>query len=335
MIKPQKLPKVDPRLRSPFQIDQPEVDEWLRGKGIQDGIEDLYYDPSLSPQCLPELLELLELPYSLQTREVVAAAIFHRKPDVPRKRRAFDVFLGIVKQRVGQYDVILSTLVLNELARFVTPDRMDEIAEMTFDQRYGALRAELAYLLSQTGNPGAVPHLIRAAKDPVTASLALHGLAKLGAKETLALCEQALTNPDVPHKYGIRSIYSKLKRQASKKRQGPSHATSDPPPENLEEWSVNLDSPNVTKVLRGIQQSVEAGFGRAEISEIRSVADGLSMDQTACLKFPATFSGKETDIWLEIFCDDEDALDLYVFGEAELINRIENAMEKILERLEK
>ena len=335
MIKPQKLPKVDPRLRSPFQIDQPEVDEWFRGKGIQNDIEDLHYDPSLSPHCVPELLELLELPYSLQTRQVVAVAIFHRKPDDSQKRRAFDVFLEIVKQSVGQYDVILSTLVLNELANFVTPERMEQIAEMTFDQRYGALRAELAYLLFRTGNPGAIPHLVRAARDPVTASLALHGLAELRAKETLALCEQALANPDVPHKEAIKTIYSKLKRLADRKWQRASHVTPDPPPENLTEWSTNLDGENLTKVLRGIQQSVDAGFGRAEISEIRSVADVLSLDQTARLRFAVTFSGKQTVLWLEVFCDDYHDIDLYVFGDAELINQIGSAMEKILERLEK
>lgn len=331
MKTPEKLPQVDERLRSRFQIEAPKVNAWLRERGFNEDIVNFYNNPALFPDCIPQLLELLEQSWALDTRECIATAIKHRKPDAAQKHRAYGVFLTVVRQHIGQYNVLLSTIVLNHMAWFVTPDRVHEIGEMTLDARYGELRSEMTFLLYKIGNADAIAYLLRAAKDSVTASLALDGLARLRVKEALPLCEEALANPNVLYKSAIKTTYSKLKRLAQKKPAGPSHETNEAPPEDLAEWSANLDAEDLPKFLRGIQKCVEAGFGKAEILEATSAADNLSHDQTTRLKFPIRHREENIELWLEIFCDDENAFDLYAMSTPEFISRIELQMEKILQ----
>jgi len=308
------------------------ADVWLRKRGVEGGLEVLYRDPSVSPRCIPELLELLEMPYSLHTRELIASAIIHRKPNAAQKHQAFEVFLAVLKERIGQYDVFLSTMVLSSLASFVTPERVCEVGEMTADPRYGEIRAELTYVLRKIGNVEAIAYLLRAAKDPVTAALALDGLAHLKVAEALPLCEDALNNPTIPksHKPAIKSTYSKLKRRAAKKIAAPTHVTTEPISKGLAEWSANLDAGDLPKFLRCIANCVKGGFGRPEIVEVNGVADDLASEQTARLKFAVRFSGKETTLWMEIFCDDENSVDLYLFAEAKFIEGVERKTESLL-----
>lgn len=309
-----------------FQIERSRADAWLREHGVEGGLEVLYKDPSVSPRCILELLELLEKPYSLRIRDMIARAIIHRKPNAAQKKRAFEVFLPILRERIGQYDVLLSTMVLNQLASFVTPERVHKIGEITVDPRYGPIRAELTYVLRQIGNADAIAYLLRAAKDPTTASLALDGLARLKVVDALSLCQDALNNPEVPksHKAAIKSTCSKLKRLAGKKTAAPSHVTTDAIPEKLAEWSTNLDAGDLSKILRCVEKCVESGFGRAEILEANLVADGLASEQTARFKFIVRFFGKEMALWLEIFCDDANSVDLYLFASAEFIQCVES-----------
>jgi hypothetical protein len=325
------LPKVEPRLRTGLLKDLPAVDKWLRSKGVQNSLWELYHDAALCPDCTPQLLDLLELPYSLDTQRVVAEAITFRKPNAAQKHRAFDVFMGIIKKRAGEEGADLSDLILNELTPFITPDRVHEIGKMTFDEQYGESRDCFTYVLLKIGNADATNYLLRAAKDPVTAALALHALAKLRAEETATLCEAALANPEISKssRQAIKSTYAKVKHRAMKPG-NPSHKTNDAIPKGLAEWSANLDGPDLPKVLRKIRPCVEAGFGTAEISEARSAAANLSPDQTTRLKFPVKAAGIATDLWMEIFCDDEDAFDLYLFGDDELIGRIETGLESLM-----
>ena len=52
-------------------------------------------------------------------------------------------------------------------------------------------------------------------------------------------------------------------------------------------------------------------------------ADDLSVDQMVRFKFDVKLRGTNTTLWLKIFCDDEDAYDLYIFGIPKLVDRIE------------
>ena len=311
------------------QENKSKVNEWLRLRGVTHGIDELYDEPDLSPYSVPELIELFKCAPSFTMRRIVAAALFARKPSPAQKREAVEAILTVVRENPGRYSD-LSILVLNELANNISTDKAHEIGEMTFDKRYGHLRADFTQVLYKIGNAEAISFLIRAAKEPVTAALALAGLAKLNVPEAVTLCEDALKDPAILHKDAIKETHSKLKRKLAKKTVHPLHVTKEPVPDGLEEWSANLDGAELPKLLRGIQKCVERGFAKAEMSEMRSVADELSIDQTARLKFNVKFTGKETNVWLEIFCDDENAYDLSVFGPEDLVRTIDKTLEKYL-----
>jgi hypothetical protein len=140
---------------------------------------------------------------------------------------------------------------------------------------------------------------------------------------TLQLCDQALALPGVLFADGIRETRAKLKRQLAKKPGTRSHVTTESVPDDLKEWSSNLDGCDLPKVFRTIQKCVEGGFAKAEATEVRLAADDLSHDQDVRFKFDVKLRGTNTTLWLEIFCDDEDAYDMYIFGIPDLVDRIE------------
>ncbi|MDB6019409.1 MAG: hypothetical protein JWR19_3898 [Pedosphaera sp.] len=320
-----------------FDEDKRQVDAWLRDKGIPHGIAYLCDDPGLCPDCVPDLLALLRLPFSPNMRAIVAWALFRRKPGMEEKQEAVEILLTIIRQGRGQNDVSLETLVLNELAQNVEADKVHEIGRMLLDEGYGELRGCFTEPLRRIGNGEAINYLCQATKIPVAASLALSALMRLRVEGTLELCEEALKQPGMLYKDAVKETYRKLQRKLAKKRGTVSHVTNEPMPEGLEEWSANLDCPDLAKVLRGIQKCVEGGFGKAEIAEVRAAADELSPEfeespesQTVRLKFEVKFNGGDRELWLEVFCDDEDAYDLYVFGHPTLIKEVEGVLKKIL-----
>jgi hypothetical protein len=315
--------------------DQKETDQvnaWLRKRGIRYAIRDLYHKPRLCPDCVPALIELLKSPISHRMCGLAAQALFARKPNSSQKQEAVDALLTIVRQSAGQYDTDLSLLVINQLCDNLSATRVHQIGEMVLDKRYGELREELTGVLWRIGKTDAVSYLLRAAKEPQTASVALEGLSQLRVNGTLTLCERALKDRrlDAESKEAIRETYSELKRQLAKKRETASHVTKETIPKHLREWSANLDGDELPKVLRTIQKCLEGGFAKSEISGVMSAARDLSVDQDVRLKFNVRFIGKPTTLWLEIFCDDEDAYDLYILAFPDLIDKFQGAVEELI-----
>jgi hypothetical protein len=321
-----------------FEKEKIELDAWLAQRGVPHGIIDLYYGAAPCPDCVPELLESFKSPWSLRMRSIISSALLRRKPNAAQKRELAETILKIVREEKGEYNHELSRLVLNELANNIGADKVHEIGRMMLDEGYGELRSNFAFALRKFRNADAIAYLKQAAKIPQTAPAALYSLAQMRAEGTLELCEEVLRMPGVPGKDAIKETQRKLQRKLAKKEEAVSHLTTELVPEGLEEWSANLDGPDLKKVLRGIQKCVEDGFGKAEIAEVRSAAEDLSPESTSAdeerdvarLKFDVKFNGGDHVLWLEVFCDDEDAYDLCVFGHPKLIKEMEAALEKIL-----
>jgi hypothetical protein len=317
--------------------DEPQVNEWLKRKGIEHTIGDLYHDRDLCPECGRELLEVFKSPLSFHLRAAIARALFERKLDASLKREAVGTLLALIKQNPEQ-ESSLSILILNELAGNATADRVHEIGRMMLDEGFGELRSAFAFALRKLRSEEAIAYLKQAAKIPRTAAAALFSLAQLRAEGTLELCEEALKTPGMLYKDAIKETQRKLRRKLAKTKATASHITTEPIPDGMDEWSANLDGTDLKKVLRGIQKCVEEGFGKAEIAEARAAAEDLSPDETSAdeerdiarLKFDVKFNGSDHQLWLEVFCDDEDAYDLYVFGHPKLIKELEAALGKIL-----
>ena len=164
---------------------------------------------------------------------------------------------------------------------------------MALDKKYGELRSGFLMALRKIRNADAIGYLQRAAKDPVTAAFALGELARLRVEGTLQLCDQALSLPGVLGKDVIRETRAKLKRQLAKKQGARSHITTEPIPDDLTEWSSNLDGCDLPKVLRTIQRCVEGGFAKPETTEVRLAADDLSHDQDVRFKFDVKLRGNK------------------------------------------
>ncbi|MDB6124335.1 MAG: hypothetical protein JWQ71_3328 [Pedosphaera sp.] len=316
---------------------EPQLNTWLEQKGIEYSIGDLYHDRISCPECGPELLEAFKVPYTFNLRVAIANALFARKLNASQKREAVEILLTIINQNPERH-ASLSTLILNELANNVDVGKVHELGKMLLDERFGELRADFTEPLRKIGNADAISYLKQAAKIPSAAPMALNALARLRVEGAMQLCEEALKDPKMPYKDVIRETYRKLQRKQAKKRVAASHMTSEPVPEGLEEWSANLDGSDLAKVLRGVQKCVEGGLGKAEIAEIRAAAEDLSPDgmstdeerEVVRLKFDVKFNGGERELWFEVFCDDEDAYDFYIYATSKLIEEIEGALKKVL-----
>jgi hypothetical protein len=298
---------------------------------VHSGIRDLHYKPDLCPDCGPELLELFKCSISFYVRAHIAGALFARRLSRAQKREAMAILLKFLEENAERSDTI-EPLVNNELPNNVDASRVHDIAALMFNPRFGPVRPCFADALRKIGNQEAISYLKRAAQDRVTAHSALAALARLRVDETLTLCEAALKIPDVLYRDVIKETVSKLKRRLSKKQEVASHSTLEPIPNGLKEWSSNLDGCGLPKALRAIQRCVEGGFARNEAAEVRLAADDLSVDQDVKLKFDVRFDGEHTALWLQVFCDDEDAYDLYLFGIPELVDKIEAYERKLAEQ---
>ena len=192
---------------------EPELNAELRRRGIPHTIGDLLHDPTLCPECGPELLDLFHSPLPFNVRTAIAEAVFARKLKATQRREAFGILLGLFQENPEKYNS-LSMLAWNELPDNVDPSKVHELGQMALDQKYGPLRSGFLMALKKIRNATAVGYLLRAARDPLTAVYALDQLARLRVPGTLQLCDQALTLPGVIHEDAIRATRTKLKRRA-------------------------------------------------------------------------------------------------------------------------
>jgi len=189
-----------------------ELNVELRRMGIPHTIGDLFHDNTLCQERGPELLELFRRPLPFNVRTALAQALFARKLKPKQKREAFGLLMELIKKNPEKYNA-LSMLVWNELPDNVDPTKVHELGQMALDKKYGPLRSGFLMALKEIRNATAVGYLLRAARDPLTAAVALDQLARLHVPGTLQLCDQALTLPGVIHEDAIRETRAKLKRR--------------------------------------------------------------------------------------------------------------------------
>lgn len=304
-------------------LDEAEVNQWLRDKGLRHTIRELEYDPTLCRDCGLELLNLFRLPCSLHVTPHIVEALFARPLARAQKQEAMDLLLAFVRENAERYGT-LEHLIDDLLPKHIRRDKVHEIGAMILDPRYGPLRHGMADVLRKIGNAEAISYLERAARDPLTANSSLTALARLRTDSALPLCEASLKLPKVLYRDEIQRTYAKLRRRLARHERTPSHVTKKLIPDGIGDWSANLDGDELPRVLRSIKESVQGGFAKSEISEVISAADDLSVNQEVRLRFPVQFMGQAADLWLELLCDDEDAFDLAVFGPRGLVEKIES-----------
>lgn len=303
-----------------FQEYEREVNEALARHGIQSTIDGLR-NPEIYSDAATVLLDLFRRPYGGGVLRMIAVALFRRPMSPAQREEAIQTCLQICRRGMGKRYSDAELIAGNELADNAGPQHAGKIGEMFLNKRLGENRDVLALALGKIADSNAISYLRAGAKDAETANLAITELARLlRPVEAIQICDAALALSELRYRKNVEEIRAKLERKL--KRRQPTHLTDESPPEGLEEWSANIDGDQISMILRAIRKLVEQGFGKSESDEIRTVMDDMSPKETKTLKFKITFAGEEHEFWTQIYCDDEDAFDLYAFGPAELIHRM-------------
>lgn len=203
------------------------------------------------------------------------------------------------------------------------PQVADDLIRMLKDERFGESRSFFSLALAKTKDPRAADVIASVLRKPDMAYAGIQALAKLGATRHVHLIKEYLHNRD--------SDVRRVARKALKKL-GVSVHHSPPPkhlvstrmkiPRVLEEWSANLDMEALEPTLKKLPRLVQAGFRKAEISEIMAVAEEMEPDQTKAFRFPIKFQKKKTDLFVEIFMDDINAPDLAIYAPPSLVHQL-------------
>jgi hypothetical protein len=327
-----------------FVIERSEVDEKLQQHGIDYTIAESeggdgsgrgrrWEDVKQHAADLPVLFDLLRQPFTAQMHCIVARMISRYNLGLNQRQAFFHHLLDRVARFDGsrEEDLFLSMIVLNELSQNADAACASEVGKMALDDRFGIhVRQSLPEVLFLMRTDEALSYLRRITEDPQRVAMVVQDLAKWKPLEAVELCKRALKDSRTAHKDIIREVLAKHQRQGGKKQPKLDHATKAAIPTGLNEWSTNLDAPQLPTALRAVQKTVSTGFGTMEIAEVRAGADQLEPDETVRFRFPVKIGTDNYALWIEIFCDDEDAFDLYVFGDKTVIQALEKATKVVL-----
>jgi hypothetical protein len=210
------------------------------------------------------------------------------------------------------------------------PVQADGLAALIGEAGLGASRALLLEVLGKTKAPSAPRVLAGQLGGPLKIG-ALRGLRHLGAKAVEhAVAVQELLHDSQPEA-------RRLARQALQRMgidveppPAPVHLVKGKarPPGTLVEWSVNLDLDDLADALGVVGSTVDTGLGAQEVAEVTAIVESLRPDQTRTFKFPVSRAGRDSEVWVEVFMDDVNAPDLYVYAEADLAKRLTAAWGK-------
>jgi len=296
----------------------------LKRLGVRYSIQDMYRIPQLELRFAPQLIAALKVAKSAHSYAAIMGLVARQKPDHQTKEEAVELMLKRIQAfdpRVGDELRLIESLIMNPLTKLIGKRRTNALAAMMMDPRFIELHGTFAYLLHRQRTPAAVDCLRLASKNPVMANSALYALARAGASDAAELCAQAIANPAISRK-GRRDISETLRMIRAKARKGKCpHVTKGRMPKGLTEWSANLDDEQLPQLVSRLQSCLTGGFAKEEADEVLIAATNLKVERTVTLKFPVTFNHQSIDLWLEMFRDDEDAIDLYVFSEAALVSK--------------
>lgn len=193
--------------------------------------------------------------------------------------------------------------------------------QLATDQRYGGFaRCNLIRALAGLDTRRTNWVLTGLLEDEQVADVAFIALAKRRAKVGRATVERFLRHGDPAARRAARRLLGK-----STGRWTHLAPEGQEPPREHAEWSVALDRDDLRKALRVVASVVEGGLEEREIAEAVEVAEQMEIDETRRLRFPVRVGGRDSELWLELFLDDEEALDLYAWAERSAATRLHEA----------
>lgn len=308
-----------------------EADCLLAREGIPHSVLDLYYNHALASEYINDLLRVWKLALEnegIHNRALVLIAdvLFDCQLSKQQKHEAVNNLFEFIKdyKTVPVKDIYLDSLIVNTLVANLdkTSGYVNKLGEMLLNRKYGRLREQFTFALKRLRNKEAVPFLLKAAKESTTAAIALDALSVFKVKETLPLCEEALNTPGIEGKDAIKETYTRLQKKLLKKVDVV-HVTEEEVPAGLSEFCTNIDAEVVDQFLRGIWKCFDSKNSRKELAEIKQVIIDLAVEQNVRMKFDKMYNKQKITFWLEVFCDDEAAYDIYIFGPQMLIDKLD------------
>ena len=203
------------------------------------------------------------------------------------------------------------------------PQVADDLIRLLKDERFGESRSFFSLALAKTKDRRAADVIASVLRKPDMAYAGIQALAKLGATKYMPLIKGFLHDRDSDVRREAKKALKKLGAQL-RHAPPPKHLirVSTKIPRTLEEWSTNLDMDALEPTLKKLPKLVQAGFRKAEISEILAVAEEMKPEQTRAFRFPITFQEKKADLFVEIFMDDVNTPDLAIYAPASLVQQL-------------
>jgi len=244
------------------------------------------------PKALPVLLHHLQRPYPDPVREGIARAL-----GVREAKFGWQVLIQLyqIEREARAKDGLAAAL-----AAIADDETISDVITLVTDTRHGPSRLLLLSALERSSDPSAYKTLIDLQNDP-------------DLKKEIEII---------------------LRRLNKKRRSGEAKKGSSVPLRSamgdLSEASMNFDADMVGPFLEQLARLV-GGFGPGQIEEVLEVVNKLDVDAERQLHFRVRYRGEEMLLNIQIFKDDIDALDLYFFGPASLIEKIRNLMSDFCE----
>jgi hypothetical protein len=197
----------------------------------------------------------------------------------------------------------------------------DRMVALARNKDYGWPRWSLISAIGTLKTAKAEPVLVELLRDETAAGAVLVALSNRGAQLPAALIKPFLRHKDSL----VRAAARRLLRPPTAPLRPHLVRSDEGPPESLAEWSAGLDLEDLGKALLVVGRAVGKGLGKAEVAEVVSVAEDMKRDETRWLRFRVRPGGKEFDLWLALFLDDVNAIDLSIHASQPLIDKLEKA----------
>lgn len=194
------------------------------------------------------------------------------------------------------------------------------MAALARREEYGKIRWSLIEAISALKTPKVEPLLLDLLRDETAAGAAVVALANREARVAPELIKQYLRDKNP----AVRAAARRLLRPPVAPLALHVIRSNEGLPERLAEWSAALDLADLAKALRVVGR-VSKVLGKSEVAEVVSVAKGMKLDETKWFRFPVPAVGREADLWLELYLDDVEAVDVVVYGDRALIEKLDQA----------
>lgn len=214
-----------------------------------------------------------------------------------------------------------------------------ELRQIAMNKKYGTSRTKIVEALGKMKDTNSISILIDLLNDPDVQAHAIKAISYFKNDSLDEYIEPFLNheNPLV-RKEAVKAINkwkrlrenanSKMSSEGDKKLKEVENNLNNINIEELEEASTNFDMENIEPFLKTLIPLIDSGFGISEINGIMDVVNSMTVEQELEVgRFLIKYKGKDTLLIIQVFLDDIDSPDVYIFTEPTLAEEINDLMQ--------